>query len=168
MNAPRGFTVIELLIGLVIFGLLVMIAVPEFSKLIANTQIRGGTEALVNGLQTARGEAVKRNSSVQLVLGNRTGYTVQVVNTGEVIRVRSENEGSRTATVTVTPQGATTLTFNSFGLLASNADGSASVAQIDVGSAALTAADVRPMRIVAGSAVRMCDPQVAAGDTRAC
>lgn len=168
MLAHRGFTIIELMIGLAIVGLLVMIAMPEFTKLMANIQIRTASEGLLNGLQTARGEAVKRNGNVQLILGSRSGYSVQIVSTGEVIRRRSGNEGSRTATITVTPPGATIVTFNSFGLVASNPDGSASISQIDVGSAALTPADVRPMRIVAASAARMCDPQAAAGDSRAC
>ena len=168
MVTRRGFTLIELMIGLAIFGLLTMLAMPEFSKLMANLQIRTASEALLNGLQTARSEAVKRNGNVQLILGTQTGYSVAIVSTGEVIRNRSANEGSRTATITVTPPGATMVTFNSLGLPASNPDGSAPIAQLDVGSAALTPADVRPMRVMAASVVRMCDPQVAAGDPRAC
>ena len=168
MIKASGFTLIELMIALAIFGLLTMLALPEFTKLMANMQIRTASEALLNGLQIARGEAVKRNGSVQLILANRTGYSVQIVSTGEVIRTRAANEGSRTAVITVTPAGATIATFNGLGLIAANPDGSASVAQIDVNSAALTPADVRPMRILAASVVRLCDPQVAAGDPRAC
>jgi type IV fimbrial biogenesis protein FimT len=168
MVTSRGFTLIELMVALVIFGLLTMLALPQFTSLMANFQIRTASEALLNGLQTARGEAVKRNGAVQLVLGNQTGYSVKIVSTGEVIRNRSENEGSRTAVITVTPTGATIATFNGLGQLATNPDGSAPIAQLDISSATLTPADVRPMRIVAASAVRMCDPQVTAGDPRAC
>ena len=168
MTTPRGFTLIEFMIALAIFGLLTMLALPGFTKVMANMQIRTASDALLNGLQIARGEAVKRNGTVQLILANQTGYTVQIVRTGEVIRNRSGDEGSRTAVIAVTPPGATIATFNGLGLLAANPDGSASIAQIDVSSATLTPADVRPMRIMAASAVRMCDPQVAAGDPRAC
>jgi type IV fimbrial biogenesis protein FimT len=168
MATARGFTLIELMIALVIFGLLTMLALPQFTSMMANFQIRTASEALLNGLQTARGEAVKRNSGVQLILGNQTGYSVKIVSTGEVIRNRSGNEGSRAAVITVTPPGATIATFNSLGQLAANPDGSAPISQLDVSTATLTAADLRPMRIIAASAVRMCDPQVAAGDPRAC
>ena len=168
MAMTRGFSLVELLIALAIFGLLTMIAMPEFTKVMANMQIRTGAEALLNGLQTARSEAVKRNGSVQLVLGNQTGYSVKVVSTGEVIRNRSAKEGSRTATIAVTPPGAVMVTFNSLGQPDSNPDGSAPIAQLDVSSATLTPADVRPMRVMAATVVRMCDPQLTAGDPRAC
>ena len=64
----RGVTLIELMVGLAIFGLLVALAIPSYSAWIQNTQIRTAAESIVNGLQLARNEALRRNRSVELVL----------------------------------------------------------------------------------------------------
>jgi type IV fimbrial biogenesis protein FimT len=166
--AMRGFTLIEIMIALVVVGILSFIGLPEFTLMMANTQVRTAAEAIVNGAQTARNEAVQRNGSVQFVLGNRSAYQVIVVSTGEVVRNRSENEGSSKAVVTVTPAGATEVTFNSFGRVTSNLDASATVQKILVSSSSVPVG-TRTMQIEVGSNVRMCDPQVnIAGDPRLC
>jgi type IV fimbrial biogenesis protein FimT len=167
MNTMRGFTLIELMIGLAIVGILVFVGLPEFSIMMANIQIRAAAEAMTNGMQTARGEAVQRNGSVQFVLGTQSGYQVIEVSTGTVIRNRSQNEGSRTAAVAVTPAGATQVTFSSLGQIVTNPDGSAPIQQVDVTSGSVPV-NTRPMRVIVANNVRMCDPAVAAGDTRAC
>ena len=168
--SQHGMTLIEIMITLAIAGILMMIGMPSFNTWLANSQVRTGAEGINNGLQLARGESVKRNGNVTFVLGNRTGWTVTVVSTGEVVQTRPEDEGSKDATVAVTPAGATTVTFNGYGRVTSNADASAAITQIDVGSATLAASATRILRIVLGSGgnVRMCDPQLAAGDPRAC
>lgn len=165
-----GFTLIELMVGIAIVGILIMIALPNFTIWIQNTQIRAGAEGILSGLQLARTEAVRRNVSVQLVLGNQTGWTVSLPSTAETIQSRTELEGSKNATATVTPGGANTVTFNGLGRVVGNADASPSITQIDVDTAALAAADSRELRIVVGGGgnIRLCDPQVAAGDPRAC
>src|SRR5476649_14218 len=130
MNAMRGFTLIELMIGLAVIGILVFVGLPEFTIMMANIQIRAAAEALTNGMQTARGEAVQRNSTVLFTLGNQSGYQVTYTDSlGNitVIRSRSENESSRTAAITVKPAGATEVAFNSFGRIVSNPDATASI-----------------------------------------
>lgn len=166
----HGMTLIEVMITLAITGILLMIGMPSFNTWIANTQVRTGAEGLTNGLQLARAEAVRRNSNVTFVLGTNTGWTVTATNTGEVVQTRSDQDGSKNATVTVTPAGATTVTFNGYGRVTTNTDASATITQIDVGSSTLSAANTRGLRITLGSGggVRMCDPALAAGDPRAC
>jgi type IV fimbrial biogenesis protein FimT len=167
MTLHRGFNMIELMITLTILGFLLMLGLPSIAEWMQNTQVRTAAEGILNGLQTARSEAVQRNLNVQLVLGNQSAYTVSVVTTGEVIRKRSETEGSSSALVAITPNSTTTVTFNGFGrVIPTNADASPAITQIDVSSSALATA--RNMRVVVGSGVRMCDPQVATGDPRAC
>jgi type IV fimbrial biogenesis protein FimT len=168
--AERGMTLIEIMITLAIMGILMMIGMPSFNTWLANTQVRTGAEGLTNGLQLARAEAVRRNGNISFVLGTNTGWTVSVVSSGEVIQSRSEDDGSKNATVTVTPAGATTLTFNGYGRVTTNADASASITRIDVGSSTLPASETRALRITLGSGgnVRMCDPALASGDPRAC
>jgi type IV fimbrial biogenesis protein FimT len=68
LGCQRGVTLIELMVGLAIFSLLVALAVPSYSAWIQNTQIRTAAESIVNGLQLARNEALRRNRSVELIL----------------------------------------------------------------------------------------------------
>jgi len=64
----RGFTLIELMVAVAIFALLMGLGIPAFQSWIQNQQTRNGAEAILNGLQVARSEAVKRNSNTIFVL----------------------------------------------------------------------------------------------------
>lgn len=69
LNAmQRGFTLVELFIGLMIVAMLLAMAAPSFSSWIQNTQIRTTAEAVQNGLQLARAEAVRRNTLISFQL----------------------------------------------------------------------------------------------------
>lgn len=169
-----GATLIELMIGLVIVGFVTVAAAPSFAAWIANSKIRTATEALQNGLQVARNEAIRRNASVAFTLGTGSGWGITVVSTGETLQSRVEEDGSKNVTVDVLPAGARTVTFTAFGRVASvNADGTVPFTQldIDVPTSVLSAADSRNMRIVTGGGgqVRMCDPNVVLStDSRKC
>lgn len=62
----RGFTLIELLITAAISGLLLMVAIPFSSRLIASLQLTSASNVFVSGLHEARSEAIKRNARVVL------------------------------------------------------------------------------------------------------
>jgi type IV fimbrial biogenesis protein FimT len=66
----RGATLVELMIGLAVLALLVGIGVPAFRDMMKNYQIRTAAESLIGGLQTARNEAVRRNTTVRFQLVN--------------------------------------------------------------------------------------------------
>ena len=183
MMRSAGFTLIELMIVIVILSIMLFIALPNFAVWMQNTQIRTAGEAVLNGMQLARAEAIRRNVNVELRLDPVAGvvsssWTACVAGTGpacvagtpEFIQSRLAGEGSAAALVTITPLGATTVTFNSFGSVATNADGTATVTEIKIDSPAIAAADSRELCILvrAGGNVRMCDPQVPATDTRTC
>ena len=165
-----GFTLIELMIVIVILSIMLLIALPNFAIWMQNTQIRTAGEAVLNGMQLARAEAIRRNVNVELRMDVSSGWTARVAGTGEVVQSRLATEGSATALVTMTPAGAKTVTFNSFGSVATNADGTATITEIKIDSSAISAADSRELCILvrAGGNVRMCDPQVAVTDTRTC
>ena len=69
MRSPqRGFTIVEIMISLVVLGVLIGLGAPGFVEWLQNQQIRAAAEATLNGLQVARGEAVRRNAPVRFQL----------------------------------------------------------------------------------------------------
>ena len=173
-KTQSGVTLIELLIGLVVLSLLLGLGVPAFRTWIQNTQIRTAADALLNGLQVARAEAIRHNRLVQFQLGNQTEWSVSTVAVPpEQLQYRPNTEGTTSTAVTVTPGGATTVTFNSMGGTVANNDTSQTITAIDIRSSNLSSA--RTLRIVVSpsGAARMCDPPtnvpaLPAGDPRAC
>src|SRR5512134_2922210 len=83
-----GFTLIELMITIVILAILLYVALPNFAVWMQNTQIRTAGEAILNGMQLARTEAIRRNVNVELRLDISSGWTARVPSTDEVIQSR--------------------------------------------------------------------------------
>ncbi|MCR4297973.1 MAG: GspH/FimT family pseudopilin, partial [Gallionella sp.] len=169
-----GFSLIELMIGVVILAILMSLAVPSFQAWLQNTQIRNAAESIQNGLQRARAAAVGRNTDVEFVLTAGSSWTIRVVSSGEVIESRSGSEGSKSVSLTALDAAlasATTVTFNNLGSVkAANADASAPFTQVDLDSSVLAPADSQELRVTIGFGgnVRMCDPNAPAGSPRAC
>lgn len=163
----RGVTLVELMIAIVILGILLAVGANSYTRWIQNQQIRVAAESILNGMQVARNEAVRRNVTVQFAL-DAAGWRVTEVASASQVQAATIREGGRNAVITVTPAGATALTYGGLGRVGVNADASAPIARVDVTST--NAAADRPMRILAGvgGALKMCDPAVAAGDPRGC
>lgn len=166
----RGFSLIELGIGLLLISIITVLAAPAFNVWVQNARIRNAAEGILNGLQLARAEAVRRNASVQLVFDIGAAWTVTAVATGTEIQKRVTTADSSTATVDILPAGADRITFNGMGWLAANDDGSPTITQVDVTSTILSGDEIRPLRVTvgAGGIMKMCDPALTAGDPRAC
>lgn len=165
----RGVTLIELIIGIVIVGITLALAMPSYSTWIQNTRLRNGAESVLNGLQLARAEAVRRNADVQFTLGANTAWTVGCVNVTTAcpanIQAHSAGDASSTSvTMTMMAGGANPVIFSNFGRLKTAAT------TWNVDNTTLAAANSRDLRIVveAGGTTRMCDPNVIAPDSRAC
>lgn len=191
----RGVSLIELIVGIIIVSLLFALAANNYRGWIQNQQIRTAAESILNGIQVARSEAVKNNERARFVLCSLPASSWEVLavsataaapaaslacgagssaTAGEVrVQERSGQEGSRSAQVAINGAAigvtaVTAITFNSFGRVAANADGSTSITQVDVS----TSTGDRPLRITvgAGGNTRMCDPspQLPATDPRHC
>ena len=189
----RGFNLIEILVALTVLGVLIALGAPSLAEFLQNQQIRAATEAVVNGMQVARGEAIKRNLAVQMVLEPPTsGWTIceatvepcdsTTLGTDAtlVIQSRSPDEGTSNANVTpVAADLATTaiaVTFSPLGSVVTNFNASPTLARVDViNTRNACIADSGPMRclrvvVTGGGSVRMCDPTpgIIAPDPRAC
>lgn len=175
---PLGFTLIEMLIVIAIIAVATTLGLPSYRQWVHNTQIRNAAESIQSGLQKARAEAVTTNANIELVLGVNPPWLIKVAGVGGAEIERSSTEGAKNVTKTVTPAGATTITFNSFGTVGAppnqpnNSDGTAPFTQVEFTSSVLDAADARNLRVMIGNAgnVRMCDPNpgLAANDPRKC
>lgn len=62
---PRGFTIVELMITVAMAAILLVIAVPSFRNITLTNKLNTTTNGLVNAINVARMEAIKRNSSTQ-------------------------------------------------------------------------------------------------------
>lgn len=65
-----GFSLVELVVALAIMGVLLSLGLPAFSAYSRNIKVRAAAESFMSGLQLARGEAVRLNTSVELILTN--------------------------------------------------------------------------------------------------
>lgn len=178
---PRqsGMTLIELMVGITIIGLLVVLASPSYSQWMTNTRIRGAADSIQNGLRVARDQAVQLGKPARFELTSASGLpdwtvclplaaTPYSCTGGEVVQVF--NSGSSTGTrvgtstalvfgtdVSGTVSFGSGVTFNSLGR-PTTAPLVAPVARFDISSAQGSS----PRRLVAvvnaGGSVRMCDP----------
>jgi len=193
--AQGGFNLIEIMVSLTVLAILIALGAPSFGEWLQNQQIRAATEAIVNGMQVARGEAIKRNLAVQLTLDLPSGWTVceatkqpcdgtllaDPVRVQDVIQSRSGREGTSNAQAKpqpgAQPNRASAVTFSPLGsVLTTNSDGGSPLTQVDVvntqGECIAAGGPMRCLRVVVsgGGSIRMCDPTpgIVAPDTRAC
>ena len=188
-----GFTLIELMVGLAILGLLLLAVLPDMTQWVRNTRVRNAAESIQNGMQKARMEALRRNASVTfwlvtsadgscalssaagswvISLDNPSGHCGDAASTDTAPRiVEAHSAGDGYVDVVVSSRatdGATaakSVTFNGFGQVV---NGSTDVATVNFTHAITT--DTRPLRVTVapGGGVRMCDPSVVSTDARAC
>jgi type IV fimbrial biogenesis protein FimT len=170
---PQGFALIELLTVVTIGGILLALALPQFTGFVASSRIRTAAEAYSNGLVLTRNEAIKQNTNVEfLMTGNL--WQVRRLTDSAVLHEGSGKEGKAEVTATSTPAGATRITFDAFGRIvnASPVDGTGAITRIDfdVSNGIALGTKRRALRVLVetGGAVKLCDPLVAATDLRGC
>lgn len=179
-----GVTLVELLMAIAIMGILSAIAIPSFQNWVVNTRIRTTAEAITNGLQLARSEAVRRNSIVKFTLNADTSWTVgcdTVVDNGVVgvddvagdcpgtIQSRSKGEGSANISLTFTPGSNRDVYFTGFGRVDTINHAGLNLTSVGIANS-VAGTGVRPLQvtIASGGGVKLCDPNVATGDPKAC
>jgi len=182
---PRGFTLIELMFGIALFALLMVLAMPTFTTLLQNSRLRGATDSILAGLQTARSEALRRNQTVEFMLtsdaldapGDGSGIAANATGPGWAVRaldaaavsiayveVRSGREGSGTddpaaiyATMSATSLPATgTIRFDGLGRTnVGVANAAFDVTPPDPGTCKASGGNMRCLRVVVTASGRV-------------
>lgn len=68
----RGFTLVELMVGLVILSVLLAVGVPSMRSWLLANNAQASSEFYAEGLRMARSEAVKRNAVTRMILTPNT------------------------------------------------------------------------------------------------
>jgi type IV fimbrial biogenesis protein FimT len=76
----RGFTLVELLVGLTLLALLLGLGVPAMGTYLQNSKLASAAASYFSGLQTARAEAIRRNVRTEFVLTDTPVATADIAN----------------------------------------------------------------------------------------
>ncbi|GAC1524743.1 MAG: GspH/FimT family pseudopilin [Ramlibacter sp.] len=190
----RGFNLIEVMVTVSILALLLGLLTPSMADWVHNTQLRSLAEALQNGLQKARAEAIKRNRPVTFWLvtpqvGVPDATCSASARSGSWVVSLDSPSGkcNVAASSTITPRIVEVFgsTWSGIDVAAWAADGSTAASSVTFngvgqplqGSAPIgrvnlthrqTGARLLRIEVAAGGAIRLCDRSVAASDSRAC
>jgi type IV fimbrial biogenesis protein FimT len=174
----RGFTLIELMVGLAIMAILAMLVAPTLAGFMGNTRIRSTADSIAHGMRQASVEAIKRNGCVEFVLVAGTGWELRSLDdcvaptAGTVLHQEPFSDAGGQVVVDPQPPGATKLTYSPLGQYrAPNPfGGSAPIQFVNLTNAAI--ASPNPLRVIAdpalGLGVRVCDPKFALPDPIGC
>jgi type IV fimbrial biogenesis protein FimT len=165
-----GFSLVEALIAIAIVAILFALALPSFHSMLQSIQVKTAAEALNNGMQLAKAEAVRRNANVVFTLGSGTAWTVGcatpiadsnadgVDECPATIQSRENEISSANVTLSVAPAGATTVSFSGLGRVLSAAN---PITSLEVGA---TATNKRLRILISGGSIRMCDPNIVSNE----
>ena len=189
-----GFTLVELLVGMALVGVLIALGAPSMSNYLQNSKIANATSGYYSAIQTARTEAIRRNVLTEFVLTDAPfssmapasaarSWAVRASYTSGFVRVDAkdagEGEGNRaTPTLAITGSASPitfdgTIAFNGFGAtLPAGASYSLDIKNPAAGVCKNDGGTIRCRRIIVspGGQIAACDPAAAAsaGDSRAC
>ena len=183
MKRHSGFTLIELMIGITLLGLLLVLAAPTYSQWMVNSRIRNAAESIQNGLRLARNEAVQRDTTVRFELTSSSGADWQICvvavatdacsATKSVVLQQFNSKGGATGVVVgsekdtsyakgkfdtaLTSMASSAITFNALGRPTDY--GGSSIVRIDASS---TTSGTRRLvtTLSVGGSMRTCDPQL--------
>lgn len=167
-SSQRGFTLVEVLVVLMILGLLSAAALPGMRRHLANADIRAVAEEMRSGIEQARSEAIRRNTTIRFDR-NGSGWNVILPASGGVPDTVLASRAARQTQVTLTTD-VDTISFSGSGW--TSPFGQA----MNINLQAPSAGDCRPtgginclnVAVAAGGLVRSCDPGAASGSATAC
>jgi len=101
----QGFTLVELIVIVAVIGALIAIATLSIPEWRANIRLKATARDVISSFQSARVEAAKRNSEiqVQVTVGGPGVGDCTVLDGGEVIRVLDLPAGVSILSTTISP-----------------------------------------------------------------
>ncbi len=194
----RGFTLVELLVGMTLLATLMALGVPAMSTYLQNSKLASAASSYYSGVQAARAEAIRRNVQTEFVMTDTPVDTADVANAAvagvggrnwivraasgpaafqPVIEVKSAAEGDGSPSAGIQAAAASSapgfdgaIAFNGFGATASSFGYVIDITNPAGGDCAVASGPMRCRQIVVspGGQIAMCDPAAPTGDSRAC
>ncbi len=87
-SSSRGFSLIELMITLTIFGMLIGLGIPSYSRYSQTQRLRGTSENLVQTIQLQRARAMANGQSVTINFNTAAPAGWTCMSAGRSIRTR--------------------------------------------------------------------------------
>ncbi len=179
ISKHKGFSLVEMIVVVALIGILAGLAASSYREWIESSRIRAAAESIQNGLQLARGEAVKRNAEVEFAFdGGGTSWSVGCVTVvadldldgaddcPAIIQRREQAEGSSANIAVVTnPADKTSVVFSNLGTVLAD-----SFTEAAISSSAIAGSRELRVSVGVGGNVKMCDPSssLPVGDPRKC
>lgn len=161
VSRRNGFTLIELMIGIVILAILTLLALPTFRDFRANTRIRNTADTILHGVRLAQVEAIRRNEIVRLEVDPASGWSI-VDFGGTTVMSETFDDPSGQMVIEPSPSGSTKLTYMPWGEWRNpnDVDGSDAVRSIRITSTAVSSPNELRVTIdPAFGAARVCEPR---------
>jgi type IV fimbrial biogenesis protein FimT len=198
VSAPRGFSLIELMVTMTILAFALMMGAPTFSSWIQNLRLRSSAESVVAGIQFAKSEAVARNSLVRFqftssmdsscALSSTSAFWVVNIDpdpttlaghcdvaasnapAASPFIVRKHDGAPGPAGMQVNSGGVTSITFNGLGRLNPPTAVVVSITGQNATDCAAAGGPVTCLQVTvsASGEVRMCNPKFALPDPQGC
>ncbi len=102
----QGFTLMEMMIGIALIGILTVVAVPNIALFSSGYKLRGAAREVATDLQYARLLAVKENRDIRVDFSTNS-YQVVRVSGGTVVKSRSFSTDYSNVTLSFTTSSVT-------------------------------------------------------------
>jgi len=102
-----GFTLIEMMVVIGVFGILAAIAIPAFMSMLPGMRLNGATRQVMGDLMAARMKAVKENNNYKIFFNSPSSNQYQILDDDNNNDAADTNEGLTTEYIQTEPDEVT-------------------------------------------------------------